>query len=545
MNCLKIKVILCCAIVLLSFAQSVQCQQLLRLNSYFGSSDHLAKANLFSESGSEYFIGEFTGELIIGMNNLNSDLRRAVYIGKQGSEGQIPFLSSITGSGALFASALAVRGDSLIVVGTFSDSLFTQNDTIVNEGFKAGYMVIFDTLGKCIDSWYLPSYSSELFDVNFSSDGDILLCGEFYNKMIINQQTYSANLGFNSFLIKLHSKDLHPYWVRISEGTATNARVVGSDKIGNIYITGSYGNGTLFNGQMLPEVKGDHNMFVASYSGEGELIWIKSITSPVQIHGLSQHVLDDGTVYVGGEFEFTLDLDETVAYNSLGLMDGFIAKFDKQGILHWSGVISGKDNDKTTDITADAIGNPILLVNGGELTYSSLPINTEGFRSPALLKLNKETGELMWQYRIPAVKATGIAEGYAVDWRDGYIAICGTNRTGLFYMGEILDSPNNDDSFRALVKDTLYINSLASSSENFIDPLIELYPNPASSGFVLRSPVNNLILGIEIYDSQATLLKQLRLNDEYVELNNSIQGGIYHLRITTISGVYNRRLIIL
>jgi hypothetical protein len=525
--------------------RTTQGQVLEKINSYFGSSDNLLKTNIFSESGSVYFSGEFSGKMIIGTNSLDADIRNAVYMGKQFPNGSMSVLKFITGSGALSVASIALKGDSIVAVGTFSDSLFTEKDTIVNEGFKAGYMIILDTLGSFLDVWHLPSYSAELFDVNVSSEGDILLCGEFYNQMIIGEQTFIAPLGFNFFLTKLDPVGLQPYWVRISEGTATNARSVGSDKNGNVYITGSYGNGTLVDGQVLPEVKGDHNMFVASFSSEGILNWIKAIVSPVQVHGLSQYVLEDGSIYVGGEFEFILDMDHSTTYSSQSLMDAFIAKLDKNGVLLWSGVISGKDNDKVSDISADDHGNPIVLINGGSLVYSSVPISTESFRSPVLLKFKKENGEMLWQYRIPAALGIGIVEGYSVDWNGGYLTLCGSNRTGIFYLDEILDSPNFDDSFRAIVRDTLFVEGSLGLKESDSDHFVELYPNPASDGFVVRSFQNNTIYGIEFYDSRATLVKEIRLNSGHFEFDGVLQTGVYVVKISCATGVHVRRLIIL
>lgn len=536
---------LCFLVLGFGLVKSVQAQKLLQLNSYYCSTNHLAKSNLFSESGSKYFSGEFSGELIIGMNNITSYSRRAVYLGKQMSEGNVSFLKSLTCSGVISVSALALRGDSLLAVGTFSDTLFTVHDTIHNYGHKGGYMVLFDTLGNILETWHLPSFSAEIFDVNFTAEGDILLCGEFYNTMSVDGQIFNAPFGFNSFLLKLNAKGLTSDWVQVSDGLSTNARAVGSDHFGNVYITGSYGSGTLFSGQMLPEVQGDHNMFVASYNSAGILNWIKAIVSPVQVHGLSQHVLDDGTVYVGGEFEFAVDLGQTVAYSSQGLMDALVAKFDKNGVLKWSGVIGGQENDKISDLTADHQGNPILLLNGGSQVYLADSLYLEGFRSPTLLKCHKVTGEMMWNYRIPATPETGIVEGYSIDCKDSLIALCGSNRTGLYYFDEVIDSPNNDDSFMALIEDTLYRDSFVGMKENLIDGFIELFPNPAYHHLIIRSSENNPINRIEFYSSQATLLKQICLNDEYIELSDIPGAGVYHLRMVTQKGLYVRRLIIL
>jgi len=532
----------CASICAIFFVLGIYGQELLQLNSYYGTSDHIAKTNCFAESGALYLGGQFSGEVFIGLNNATSFNRNGVYISKQYSDGTMPFLQNWTGSAFLSISSLTVKGDSVLVVGTFSDSLFVDNDTLINEGLKSGYMIILDTLGSILNSWKLPSYSSEIYDVCFSKQGYILVCGEFYNTMTIDQQLFSSPLGFNLFAIKLDPLTLESVWVRTSSGTATNARKIGSDKFDNIYITGSYGNGTSIEGIQLSEVQGDHNTYTASYNANGELNWVKTIRSSVQSHGLSQAVTENGEVYVGGEYDMDIEMGPSISYGNSGLMDAFFVKYNLNGSILWSGVAGGSENDVLTDIILDQTDNPVFLLNGGDLTIDSIAISTEGFRSPALVKIDKSSRDVMWSYRIPVAPSSGIAEGYSIDYKNDLITLCGTNRTGLFYFGEILDSPNLDDSFWAIIQDTLQGSDVSSISELKQD-IARIYPNPAFSTFTIESGTDSPIISVEIYDSKATLLKFFSCNEKRVELDEQLEKGMYHLRITTTQGTYHNKLL--
>jgi hypothetical protein len=425
----------------------------------------------------------------------------------------------------------------------FSDSLFLENDTLVNEGMKGGYLIILDTLGNLIRTWHLNSYSAEIHDVRFSSQGYILMCGEFYNTMTIDGQVFNAPLGFNSFAIKMDPLTLESVWVRTSEGTGTNARKIGSDKFDNIYITGSYGNGTSFEGQVLSEVQGDHNAYTVSYNSNGDLNWVKTIKSSVQSHGISQAVSDNGDVYVGGEFEMDLEITPAVSYSNAALMDAFFIKWDRNGNLLWSGSAGGSEQDVLEDIALDQNGNPLFLFNGGALNLNGTILLTEGFRAPALVKMDRISGNAVWNYRIPVAPSTGIVEAYSIDVQDNQISLCGSNRTGLFYFGEVLDSPNLDDSFWALIKDTLFSSSTNSMSEIEYEKGIVIYPNPAVAGFSIASTNGEQIRLIEIFDNKATLLRSVSLLNECIELNEQLDRGIYHLRITTNQSVYYYKLL--
>jgi hypothetical protein len=518
-------------------------QELLQLNSYYSVSDHIAKDNCFSSSGSIYVTGEFNSELIYGMNSSNGHPGPSIYLSKQFEDGTMPFLRTWYSSQSAFVSKVAVKGDTLLVAGTFSDTLFVGEDTLVNEGFKAGYLVILDTLGNINKTWMIPSYSSEIYDACFGNDGTILLCGEFFNTMTVDQQIYDAPLGFNAFVIKLDETDLSAHWVNFSEGTATNARAVGVDQYENIYISGSYGDGTSFSGQTLPGVSGDHNFFITSYSGNGALNWVRTITGPVQTHGLEQLVTSEGDIYIGGEYEVSVDVPQIGTLINAGLMDAFLAKLDRFGDYHWAKSVGGLDNDEVADIVSDANGDPLFLLNGGQMEMNSETFSTAGFRAPLILKLNKANGQLVWDYRIPVAPSAGIAEAYSLDWNDSLITLCGSNRTGLFYFNEVIDSPNLDDSFWALLSDTLYTQSQLGFSEPENVEAILVFPNPTTEGFFIQATDKSRVHSVQVINDLGEKVFESFENEKYIEVKGNLEHGVYVIVIKTDSTTHVKKLL--
>jgi hypothetical protein len=511
-----------------------------QLNSYYGTTDHSARCNRFSSTGSLFVAGQFSGEVFIGLNSANSPSRKALYLSKHYQDGTISFLKSWSCSSELKVSSMCVKGDSVLVAGTFSDTLFVVNDTLVNSGLKTGFVLILDTLGNVQNTWVLNSYSSEIHDVRFTDQGYIIVCGEFYDVMSIDQQEYLAPLGFNSFLAKIDPVTFQSIWVRTSNGTGTNARRAGSDKFGNIYITGSYGNGTVLEGLSLSDVQGDHNAFIASYDANGSLNWARTLNSSVQSHGISQLVTDNGEVYVGGEYEMNLEVSPFISFVSSGFMDAFFVKFDINGNVLWAGTAGGTENDVVEDIALNGSENPFFLLNGGNMFLNETSIATSGFRAPALVKMNKDTGEILWNYRIPVAPLSGIAEGYSLHLNGDRLSLCGTNRTGLYYFNEILDSPNLDDSFVALIRDTLLVLQSITVDEK-VFPSVRIYPNPATEDFGIEILNGDVIQRVEIIDSKGSLLKDIRTVGQHLQFNEFLKAGVYHLRITTSLKVYHEK----
>jgi len=74
----------------------------------------------------------------------------------------------------------------------------------------------------------------------------------------------------------------------------------------------------------------------------------------------------DGSVYVAGTFDGSVDFDPgtgTFFLTSLGLSDGFLAKYTATGALVWAGRLGGTSADTVTSLWRDATGN--LILGGG------------------------------------------------------------------------------------------------------------------------------------------------------------------------------------
>jgi len=139
----------------------------------------------------------------------------------------------------------------------------------------------------------------------------------------------------------------------------------------NFYITGNFiGSKDFGNGQVQAD---DKNIFLAKYSLDGKLKWVKNFgswsgTASYTEEGQKLYVDDDDFVYLGGIFYSTLQIGDTAieAYNDPyvgnNYSDIFIAKYFANGDFSWVTQAGYKRDDKLGSIVKDKFNH--LFVGG-------------------------------------------------------------------------------------------------------------------------------------------------------------------------------------
>jgi len=151
---------------------------------------------------------------------------------------------------------------------------------------------------------------------------------------------------------------------------------IAHDKFGNTYITGRTGDSTTsiatksafqtsFGG-------GREDGFLAKFNCEGGLAWATYFGGRGLDEGDALTTDDSGNVYLAGQTTSAAGIATKGAYQtSLGNANGFIAKFNTDGVLKWATYYGGGSSGITSDKTT---GSVYLTGN----TYSSTGIATSG-----------------------------------------------------------------------------------------------------------------------------------------------------------------------
>ena len=111
------------------------------------------------------------------------------------------------------------------------------------------------------------------------------------------------------------------------------ATSVALDSAGNIFVCGFFSDSSAFETIRL-QPKGMHDLFVAKYDPQGNLIWVKQMggDNPLYKSDFAQKlvVTPEGICYVTGYFSGTLEIDD-YRLESSGMLNIFILALDTKG----------------------------------------------------------------------------------------------------------------------------------------------------------------------------------------------------------------------
>ncbi|MFW5972796.1 MAG: hypothetical protein ACOCTG_02295 [Bacteroidota bacterium] len=234
------------------------------------------------------------------------------------------------------------------------------------------------------------------------------------------------------------------------------------------YITGYFENTAHFDDISLSSV-GSLDVFVARYSPEGDIVWVKQGGSPDRDSGTAIGVDASGSIYVGGVFSNSIDFGET-SLTSAGRFDLFVVKYDREGEVLWALRGGGKDRDGCTALAVSPDAD--VYIGGyfqGTATLGSQTLASPDVQSGFVAKLSPN-GVVEWVRIIRASVHVG-SQAIAID-DDGNVYVAGHfEGTGEWDMTTQMTSEGTDGFIAkyAADGDVLWIRSVGGPGHDRID----------------------------------------------------------------------------
>ncbi len=275
-------------------------------------------------------------------------------------------------------------------------------------------------------------------------------------------ETTLTSHGKSDIFVAKYTTDGDLIWARNDGGTAFDeATGIAVDDLGDIYITGGFSGLVTFGAGEAAETMfqnaGLNEIFVAKYTTDGNLIWVKQAAGNRGEMGRDIAVDDSGNVYVTGDFDDTVTFglgeagEITFTSTSDRGNDIFVAKYTTDGNLVWVNRAGGKFSDRGTSLAVDSLGN--AFVTGFFSDFATFGFGESGETS--LLDLFNvgnifvakyhTSGKLAWAKRVSG-DGYSSGKGIAVDDSGNAYVTGNFNGSATFGAGEAGEITFTSDS---------------------------------------------------------------------------------------------------
>jgi hypothetical protein len=266
--------------------------------------------------------------------------------------------------------------------------------------------------------------------VSFSAGGDLFFGGRAYSDDVVfglgtDNEIWSYDNGGGVLFVARYTEAGIPLWVSFidSEGEYVS-RVIALEDGSAIALGGvaNFGNPAIFGagepGETAVDTEYDR-LFLARYRSDGTLDWVRHSRGEdiVDSTGLAQAT--DGDTCVGAQYRSNIILDngtlEGIVLENDGIDEGFIARFDEDGLARWARPVRGEEQGKNR-MSATALPDGSCAFAGRFKQWITLPDGTdeevlfeaemEGDWSHFVARYDAE-GDLVWFEDLGIAALTG------------------------------------------------------------------------------------------------------------------------------------------
>ena len=314
-----------------------------------------------------------------GTFNLNAPSDGRIFLLKLDSSGNFVWAKAIGGSSYYDGNVNIERhsldiddNDNLFLIGDFDDSPdFDPSASTLNltsNGSKDVFIISLDNSGNLI---WVKSFGGTDRDlpigISIDGSGNIITAGEFESTTIdldpgSGTFNISATENVNSFVQKLDANGNFLWALSYGDGDQSErVKIMTTDSsnsiylVGNVLFTTDFDPGpSVFN---LNSSSGSTETYVMKLDASGMFEWAGVYSAYDDLGALSTD--NQNNLYISGNFSGFVSFDIASAGNSLnsiGSIDGYISKFDENGVHQWVAQLSSDTSLTTFDVLADNSG---------------------------------------------------------------------------------------------------------------------------------------------------------------------------------------------
>jgi len=523
-----------------------------------GNRDEFAKSIVVDRDGNVYVAGNFTSDTL-NFNNgktVKNSLPKSdvftnneIYIAKYNSSGKCLWTQRIIAntnrSHTISDMAIDTTGN-LYIIGSF-DSItlyFDENITLNSNYNGCAYIAKYNSNGKCLWAEKIDGKGEDVgLSIALDSSENLYVSGQFISDTLHFNNDISPLLrtGYyaDGYFAKYNSNG-KCLWAEIIAGEKNDqVNNIVVDVIGNVYISGGTLSSTLnFNNGKLLNLSGFYDGYIAKYNTNGQCLWAEEIAGNGGDDSPTNLVIDgNSNLYIAGWFKCpTLNFNNGVTLTHTGFQDGYITKYNTNGLCQWAEKIVG--NDDQFYIHSMDVDQSNNLYVAGRFSCSIIRFNNDktlnlSFSADGFIAKYNSNGICQWANKIAG------SDGY-----EEISSLCFDGSNNFYICGDFSSSINFD-------------NNIILTNNNGINKYMDAYiakysQNPddvtSTDGFsfaINPNPVKDLLtidISAEIMATATLTIYDLNGNEILTAYEGMLKQGGNSLQINCQAlpnGVYN------
>jgi len=486
------------------------------------------------KSSNLYLTGYFSDKLIIGSDTLLNAGGQDIFLAKYDSSGTLLWVRGAGGSGNDDGNALCVDdSNNVYVAGSIGTTAIFGSDTLTTFGIDDCFLAKYTPNGQLL--WAKNMGGTGTDGISFLAidhTGHLIINGTFSNTAHFDNDSVISKGGYDGFLAS-YTTNGHLLWLKSGGGTGDDYYMsLTIDAGNNILSSGLFTTSATFSPYVVTgNGSNPNNTFVSKFYPNGQIAWVEEAGGNGPAYGTSIACDKTGSSYVAGYFAGTIQFD-TTSLVSAGLEDAFIAKYDANGKVKWAKRSGGPHYDYAFTVATDQLAN--AYITGYQGTVGNVYIYLAKYDSAGNFEWSKTAGG-----------AGQINGGYGLIADTVHnLYLAGVFSSKCPFDTDNLQTSGGWDIFLAKITsppdtDDLGIIELTKSSESII-----IYPNPSTGSFTIENK-DGEIKKLSVYNTLGQQITPAAIfphqTSTHIDLSSQ-PAGIYFLQLKTGKGVATRKI---
>jgi hypothetical protein len=412
-----------------------------------GTSSDYGYGVAVDSNGNLYVTGYFYNSVDFGGGALTSAGSNDIFLASYSPSGKHRWSKRFGSTSSDYGYALAVDGSgNVYLAGYFYGSVDFGGGALTSAGSNDIVLASYTPSGAHRWSKRFGGTSSDYgYGVAVDSSGNVYLTGAFYSTIDFGGGTLTS-AGSNDVFLASYTVDGQHRWSKAFGGTSTDYGYgVAVDSASNVYLTGYFYNTINFGGSALTS-KGSCDVYLASFTSAGSHRWSKSFGGTSSDYGYSLATDSGGNLYLTGNFHTSIDFGGApIAANGTS-SDIFLASFSSGGVHRWSKGFGGTSNDYGYGVATDPAGN--VFVTGSFYTSIDFGGGAQALNGTSLdtfLASFNSSGGYRWS-RVHGSTSSETGRGVACDAAGNLLAV-GSYGAAIDFGGGSIATAGSSDAY--------------------------------------------------------------------------------------------------